>query len=62
MSDQPHAAGIATENPTESLPRKFLAPKYWGVWLGMGILATLLLLPQRLRVAIPAAVTGRSLR
>lgn len=52
MSDQPHAAGIATENPTESLPRRFLAPRYWGVWLGMGIMASLLVLPQRWRVAI----------
>lgn len=54
MSDQPHAAGIATENPTESLPRKFLAPRYWGVWVGMGLLWSLLLLPQRARVAIGA--------
>jgi len=54
MSDQPHATGIATENPTESLPKKFLAPKYWGVWLGMGIMLSLLLLPQRVRVSIGA--------
>jgi len=56
MSEQPHATGIATENPTESLPRRFLAPRYWGVWLGMGIMASLLLLPQRLRVAIGAGL------
>jgi len=54
MSDQPHATGIATENPTEALPRRFLAPRYWGVWLGMGLMWSLLLLPQRLRVAIGA--------
>lgn len=56
MSEQPHATGIATENPTESLPRRFLAPRFWGVWLGMGIMAALLLLPQRLRVAIGAGL------
>jgi KDO2-lipid IV(A) lauroyltransferase len=54
MSDQPHATGIATENPTEVLPRRFLKPRYWGVWFGMGLLWLLLLLPQRLRVAIGA--------
>jgi len=54
MSDQPHATGIATENPTEALPRRFLAPKYWGVWLGMGLMWSLLLLPQAWRVAIGA--------
>jgi len=52
MTDQPHATGIATENPTEALPRRFLAPKYWGVWLGMGLMWSLLLLPQAWRVAI----------
>ena len=54
MSDQPHATGIATENPTEGLPRRFLAPRYWGVWVGMGLMASLLLLPQRARVTIGA--------
>jgi len=52
MSDQPHATGIATENPTEALPRRFLNPRYWGVWLGMGLLRALLLLPQAVRMAI----------
>ena len=56
MSDQPHATGIATENPTEALPRKFLAPKYWGVWLGMGLMWSLLLLPQSWRVAMGARI------
>ena len=54
MSDQPHATGIATEKPTGPLPRRFLKPRYWGVWLGMGLLWLLLFLPQRWRVAIGA--------
>jgi lipid A biosynthesis lauroyl/palmitoleoyl acyltransferase len=54
MSDQPHATGIATENPTEALPRRFLKPRYWGVWIGMGLMWSLLLLPQSWRVAIGA--------
>jgi Kdo2-lipid IVA lauroyltransferase/acyltransferase len=54
MSEKEHATGIATENPTEALPRRYLAPRYWGVWIGMGLLWSLLLLPQRLRVAIGA--------
>ena len=54
MSNPQHATGIATENPTEAMPRRFLAPRYWGVWFGMGLLRSLLLLPQRLRVAIGA--------
>jgi KDO2-lipid IV(A) lauroyltransferase len=58
MPDQPHAAGIATENPTEALPRRFLAPRYWGVWIGMGLIRLLLLLPQSWRVAIGAGLGG----
>ena len=54
MSDKPHATGIATEKPTDPLPPRFLKPRYWGVWFGMGLLWLLLLLPQRLRVAIGA--------
>ena len=54
MSDQPHATGIATEKPTGPLPRRFLKPRYWGVWLGLGLTWLLLFLPQRWRVAIGA--------
>jgi KDO2-lipid IV(A) lauroyltransferase len=54
MSDQPHAIGIATEKPTGPLPRRFLLPRYWGVWLGLGLTWLLLILPQRLRVATGA--------
>jgi KDO2-lipid IV(A) lauroyltransferase len=56
MSDQRHATGIATENPTEAMPRKFLAPKYWGVWIGMALMWSLLLLPQSWRVAIGSRI------
>jgi len=54
MSEQPHATGIATEKPTGPLPRRFLMPRYWGVWLGLGLTWLLLFLPQRWRVAIGA--------
>ena len=50
MSDQLHV----TEHPTEAMPRRFLWPRYWGVWLGMGLLWLLVFLPQRLRVALGA--------
>ena len=54
MSETPHVAGIASEKPATSLPRRFLGPRYWGVWLGMGFLWLLLFLPQRWRVAVGA--------
>jgi KDO2-lipid IV(A) lauroyltransferase len=54
MPDQPHAIGIATEKPTGPLPRRFLLPRYWAVWLGLGLTWLLLILPQRLRVATGA--------
>jgi len=54
MSDQPHAAGIVTEKPTGPLPRRFLLPRYWGVWFSLGLSWLLLILPQRWRVAIGA--------
>ena len=50
MSDQLHA----TENPIGAMPWRFLKPRYWGVWFGMGLLWLLVFLPQRLRVVLGA--------
>lgn len=52
MSDQPHATGIASEKPTDPLPRRFLLPRYWGTWIGLGVVWLLVFLPQTWRMAV----------
>lgn len=44
------------------LPRRFLAPRYWGVWLGVGLHALLGQLPTLLRRGLGAWLGGRSYR
>lgn len=65
MSTGNRAAAPSAPAPTPSLAR-FLGPRYWGIWLGVGLLRVAVLLPFRLqwllgrglgnllRVALPA--------
>ena len=46
----------------ESLARRFLAPRYWPTWLGLGMLRVLALLPFAWQVRIGAAVGRLALR
>jgi Kdo2-lipid IVA lauroyltransferase/acyltransferase len=42
--------------PLPSFQTAFLAPRYWGVWLGMGLLRLCSLLPYRLTVSLGSAI------
>lgn len=44
------------------LPRRFLAPCYWGVWLALGLHAVLGVLPALLRRGVGAWVGGQNYR
>jgi lipid A biosynthesis lauroyl/palmitoleoyl acyltransferase len=55
MSDQPQTvpeklpSGMFAVKPHIPLPRRFLGPRWWGMWIGLGFLWLLLFLPQRWR-------------
>ncbi len=46
----------------ESLARRFLAPRYWPTWLGLGVLRVLALLPFAWQVSIGATLGRLALR
>ena len=46
----------------ESLVRRFLAPRYWPTWLGLGVLRVLALMPFAWQVRIGAAMGRLALR
>lgn len=51
-----------TTEQHESLARRFLAPRYWPTWLGLGVLRVLALLPFAWQVRIGAAFGRLALR
>ncbi|HEB91973.1 MAG TPA: LpxL/LpxP family Kdo(2)-lipid IV(A) lauroyl/palmitoleoyl acyltransferase [Gammaproteobacteria bacterium] len=44
--------------PPDFQPSRFLAPRYWGTWTGLGLLRLLTLLPYRWQVRIGASLGG----